>query len=349
MRRRHLLVAAVPWCARAVMAAPSPVRLAAAWDGPGGSRVGILEAGRGAWHVAAEIDVPTRAHGIVVEPEGTLLAVARRPGDWLLRWRPGGRAQWAWTDASRRFNGHVRRRGNRLYSSETDVETGEGRVVARDLRTFDVQAVWPTGGIDPHDLSFAPDGMLWVANGGIATLPDSGRRKLHLETMDSSLVCLDPAGGLRGQWRLRDRRLSLRHLAQHGGVVGIALQAEHDDAAERAQAPVLAIFDGKALQAMPSPPLAGYGGDIATTAAGFAVSVPRASGVALFDRSGAWRAHVALDQACALASAGAALYAGGLHAALTLRAGATAMRSVPALKLDNHWQAQPGAEAGFDD
>ena len=50
--------------------------------------------------------------------------------------------------------------------------------------------------------------------------------------MNSSLVRLDgDTGALLGRWRLHDPRLRLRHLAGHPGrkVLGIALQAEHDD------------------------------------------------------------------------------------------------------------------------
>jgi hypothetical protein len=341
MRRRDLLVAGMPWFSPA-SAATGPVRLAAAWDSAQGSRVGVIESTAGAWRVAADVEVPTRAHGVIIEPEGTLLAVARRPGDWMLRWRPGGRPLWAWNDSTRYFNGHVRRRGDRLCTTETDVETGHGKVVVRDARSLQVQAVWSSEGTDPHDMLFAQDGTLWVANGGIETRPETGRAKRNLQQMDSSLVRLGSAGSLLGHWRLDDRRLSLRHLTRVDGRVGIALQAEHDDPAQRAQAPVLALFDGKQLKAMASPPLAGYGGDIAATAAGFAVSVPRAGGIALFDKRGQWLERLALDEACALAVGGAALYAGGRPSAMTVRDGIVARITVPSLKLDNHWQADAG-------
>jgi uncharacterized protein len=337
VRRRDVLVAALPWFPAAA-AARASIRLAAAWDGPRGSRVGLLHATGSAWQAAAEIEVPTRAHGVIVEPEGTLLAVARRPGDWLLRWRPRGRARWAWSDPARHFNGHVRRRGGLLYTTETDLETGQGRVVVRDAGTFEAHAVWRSFGVDPHDLLFGADGSLWVANGGIETQPETGRAKLRLEQMDSSLVRLDPSGRLLGQWRLDDPRLSLRHLAEREGMLGIALQAEHDDAARRAQAPVLALLDGKRLRAAMSPPVAGYGGDIAATSAGFAVSVPREGGIALFDRRGGWLERVPLDQACALAVSGGVLYAGGADAALALEAGSSAKGSLQPLRLDNHWR-----------
>jgi hypothetical protein len=338
VRRRDLLVASVPWFPAAAHAR-APARLAAAWEGPNGRRIGVLEVAPAACRIVAEIEVPTRAHGICIEPEGTLLAVARRPGDWLLRWRPGGAARWAWNDPVRHFNGHVRRRGQLLYTTETDLESGQGRVVVRHARSLAVQAVWATGGIDPHDLLFAPDGSLWVANGGIATRPETGRLKLDLSTMDSSLVRLDAATGkLAGQWRVDDRRLSLRHLALRDGMLGIAMQAQHDDPAQRAQAPVLALFDGNTLRTAASPPLAGYGGDIAATNAGFVVSAPRQGGLELFDGRGRRTGHVPLDQACALVVAGPTLYAGGGDFALVMGPQSSTKTRIR-LKLDNHWQA----------
>jgi len=77
------------------------------------------------------------------------------------------------------------------------------------------------------------------------------------------------------------------------------------------------------------------------TGAGFAVSCPRAHGVAIFSASGSWRGFVPLDEACALAASPARLWAGGRLAALDLSSGeyeAPALR-LPAIWLDNHWIA----------
>jgi len=342
LQRRHLLLAlaTLPLPAHAT----ASTRLAAAWDTPQGAQVGVLLREAGAWRVAAAIDVPTRAHGVIVEPDGALLAVARRPGDWLLRWRVGRPAQWHWSEGLRHFNGHARRHGALLYTTETDLESGEGRVAVRDARTLAVQALWPTRGADPHDLRFAGDGSLWVANGGLDTRPETGRTKHHLDRMDSSLVRLDARSGrLLGQWRLADARLSLRHLALHGARVGIALQAQHDDPAARAAAPVLAYFDGDRLRACDAaPPLAGYGGDIAATAAGFVVSVPRAGGLALFGHDGRWRRHVALEDACALTVHGARVLAAGRHRFIALGGNGQHAADALPLRVDNHWQAMAG-------
>jgi hypothetical protein len=287
--------------------------------------------------------VPTRAHALLREPGGTLLAVARRPGDWLLRWDQAGHAlAWRWIEPRRAFTGHVVSDGRTLYISETDLDTGAGLIGARDAGTLEKRAEWPTHGIDPHQLVLDADGHLLVANGGVPTRPETGRMKLDLERMDSSLVRLDAGSGeLLGQWRLADRRLSLRHLAWNGAILGIALQAEHDDAQAKSRAPVLALFDGRGLRAVAAPePLAGYGGSIVPLGAGFAVSCPRRQGVAIYGAEG-FQTLVDLPEACPLALSQGRLWAGGRLRALALATDAdpTLAAGVPDIRLDNHWVA----------
>jgi hypothetical protein len=266
-RRQWLALAAL--AGRLVQAGLCSRHHAAASTGGGlggGARLPGRRAGaaRRALQVSAALDVPTRAHGVWAERGGTLLAVARRPGDWLLRWRPegegGGKAiAWGWAEPDRAFNGHVIASpdGKTLYTTETNLETGQGLIGLRDAGTLEKTGEWPTHGMDPHELLLDGDGSLVVANGGIPALPETGRLKIHMNRMDASLVRLDTRNGaLLGQWRLADKRLSLRHMAwglapAAGGprALGIALQAEHDDiAAKIAAAPVLALFDGQKLR-----------------------------------------------------------------------------------------------------
>lgn len=330
-----------------VAAAAATPSLAAAWALAQGQQVGLLAAQGGLLAVRAALDVPTRAHGLLVEANGAVLAVARRPGDWLLRWHPATHeAQWAWIEPDRAYNGHVvaSADGRRLYTTETHLATGAGLIGVRDAVSLEKQAEWPTHGMDPHELLLDKDGSLIVANGGIPTLPETGRIKVGLERMDPSLVRLHTgSGALLGQWRLPDPRLSLRHMAGGPGrTLGIALQAEHEQAAQRTAAPVFALFDGQALRTATAPqPLAGYGGAIAHANGLFAVSCPRAQGVALYDSAGRWQGLVPLAQACALASTPAgALWAGGSVVARSL-ADAAQLAVAPTLRLDNHWLHYP--------
>lgn len=318
------------------------VRLAASWQAGAGHQVGLLVAGAETLSIEAALDVPTRAHALSLEPEGSVVAVARRPGDWLLRWHPDGREpQWGWIEADRAFNGHavVSADGRRLYTTETDLGSGDGLIGVRDRSTLEKLDEWPTHGADPHELLLDARGDLIVANGGVRTRPETGRAKLQLDRMDSSLVRLAASGGaLRGQWRLDDRRLSLRHLAWAGRTLAIAMQAEHDDVAARAAAPVLALWDGNAIRVAEAAdvPLLGYGGDVACTEAGVAVSCPRADCVAVWGADGSWRHRVTLREACALAGEGGQLWAGGVARALQAPPGRA--RATPAgIRLDNHW------------
>jgi hypothetical protein len=340
--RRNVIGFALAAAAGPVIARTAATTLCVSYDNAGQSHVALIQAraGRPSADVLATVPVPTRAHGLLYLPDRSVLAVARRPGDWLLHWQPPQRRHTLhWNDAARRFNGHIALHDNHVFTTETGLADGQGRIVVRDARTLRERAVWPTHGRDPHDLAFdATHGRLWVANGGITTDPATGRTK-DVSAMDSSLVCLDArSGALQGQWRLDDARLSLRHLALHAdGTIGIALQAEHDDAVTRAAAPVLALWQRGALRAIDGPPLAGYGGDIALLGDAFIVSAPRAGRVAGWSTDDGWRDAALLPQACALASTSAGAWCGGGDVLQAIATESTAAWAAPSgWRLDNH-------------
>lgn len=323
------------------------VRLGAAWNDPASHRIGILALQDGAMVPESSLEVPTRAHGLAFAADGSLFAVARRPGDWILRWRPGhADADWIWAEPGRAFNGHIAfsADGRRVFTSETDLDSGAGIIGVRDACTLAALAEWPSHGIDPHALLVEGD-MLMVANGGVPTRPETGRVKRGLERMDSSLVRLDAARGtLLGQWRLDDSRLSMRHLARNGSLLGIALQAEHDDPAARAAAPLLALFDGRGLSiASPQDTLAtqGYAGDIAPAGTGFVIGAPRGNLVTRWMPGAGWQTPIALAEGCAIAASnagGAPIWAAGRGAAMRLQGEEkTRMDLSSSIRVDNHW------------
>lgn len=311
MKRRTALLASLPlaWlpagAARAASAEgeTAPWRLATAWRVAGthaadtGDRVGIfgVDWAAGRLQLQAELAIPSRAHGLLALPDGGFMAVAARPGRWLLRCDAQGAEvrRWSMDDdtPARSFDGHLEASadGAWLYTVETDPATGAGWISVRDARSLQRVAQFSSGGIDPHQLLLTEDGGLVVANGGIVR--DSRGRKIALEKMDSSLVRLDARSGrLLGQWRLPDSRLSLRHIAwSHADrpLLGIALQAEHDLAEQRAEAPLLALWDGHAL----SLPTAdnrggGYAGDIAAAPGGGFVLSAQKQGLGLWWQPG---------------------------------------------------------------
>lgn len=275
----------------------------AAWHQDGsatqtaGEFVGLFELD---WQAAqvrirSTLAVPTRTHGLLVQPDGGFVAVAVRPGSWIVRCDAQGQAvQWLRMDSEpegRTLDGHVcaSADGQWLYTAETSARSGQGWVSVRDSQTLRKVAQWRTFGVEPHQLLLDATGNLMVANGGI--LRAEGDKKRDLQLMDSSLVRMNPTTGERlGQWRLKDQRLGIRHMAWSQPVVtpgssqpaarpllGIALQNEHDDLIRRRASPVLAVWDGDTLQTpAQGHDGAGYSGDIvASPDGGFVLSCLR--------------------------------------------------------------------------
>ncbi|MBI5722171.1 MAG: DUF1513 domain-containing protein [Burkholderiales bacterium] len=342
-------------------------------------RVGVLEIHWAAARirVAAENPVAGRAHGLLALADGGFLAVANRPGRWLLRCDARGQVQQRLAIDSERplrtFNGHVETSaaggaggtGDWLYTTETDPETGAGWISVRDARTLSRVAQFVAGGRDPHQLLRARDGSLLVAIGGIVR--DREGHKIEAGRMAPSLARLAPAQGIvLGQWQLDDPRLSIRHLAWaragarpagdevsgdlsddigDAPLLGLALQAEHEQEDRRRNAPALAVWDGESLHiATADAGAAGYAGDIAAgPGGGFVISAQKA-------RRGLWwhpsrperlTPVAELTEPCALATVdggAGVLISAGRGAARWHAREAPAMLPWPvALAPDNHW------------
>ena len=169
-----------------------------------------------------DVTLPGRGHGFAVQPTtGRVVVFARRPGDWALVLNTATGAVLRRLDASpgRHFYGHgaFSPDGAWLYTSENRFEDGAGVIGVWDaaVRWRRVRE-WSSHGVGPHEIGVLERGArLAVANGGIRTHPDTGRAKLNLDTMHSSLAVLDTAGGrlIRSvSFGARLRRLSIRHL-----------------------------------------------------------------------------------------------------------------------------------------
>lgn len=308
----------------------------------------------------AAVAVPSRAHGLAALPDGGFVAVANRPGRWLARLDAQAQMQTllATPDAVRTFEGHltVSADGQWLYTTETDPRSGQGWVTVRDLRTLQTVSEFRTGGSEPHQLLLDASGALVVANGGVLRAP--GDRKIELHRMDSSLTRIRPENGERlGQWRLADRRLGLRHMAWNAPVegatpvLGIVMQNEHEDALQRRQSPLLALWDGTQLQVPAAQGLGdGYAGDIVPTRdGGFLISSQRAGVVVQWSpqQSDTTRVVAQLkDPGALVALLGAQAAAPGAEVLMAAQSTAGRWSSREAggllawpqgLQVDNHW------------
>ncbi|MBM96840.1 MAG: hypothetical protein CMI09_13465 [Oceanospirillaceae bacterium] len=184
-----------------------------------------------------------RGHGAASDPVNPrrLVMFARRPG-WHGLWvdvTDPDRIQTFEAAPGCFMHGHgcFSADGQWVFSTESEIESGVGKVVVRDSQTLAVERVFDSGGIGPHDLALMPNGQhLVVANGGLLTHPDTGRKVLNLDSMRSTLSYLDiESGQMVEELTLPYPKASIRHLdVAPNGTVAVATQLQreamrHDD------------------------------------------------------------------------------------------------------------------------
>jgi hypothetical protein len=330
-------------------------RVLAAWNDQTGYRAGILAITADSCQIQDSVPLPTRAHGLTLLPNGEIMVVARRPGDWVLRWQPGQSDatpapshQLYWAEPNRQFNGHLvlHPNGQQLLSTETDSVTDQGLIGIRDRQSLRLLGQWPSGGRDPHQLMLNPAGThLWVANGGISSRPETGRSRLANTRLDSSVCEISLATGqIERQWVLQDPWLSQRHFSYHPAsqTLGVALQAEHPIAKDRLAAPVLAIIQtsegltGSIKTGHVVHDMLGYGGDICADGSGFWVSSPKGSRLTHYGLDGRATRALNLHKVCALSRQGSTVLAAGRQLAGRIQEKGLQELASP-LQADNHW------------
>jgi uncharacterized protein len=178
-----------------------------------------------------EVAMPGRGHDLAINPvTGVCVVFARRPGKFAIAFGSyqGGEPIGFATPAGHHFYGHgvFSHDGRLLYTTENALETGEGVIGIWSVKDgYKRVGSFPSFGIGPHDLNLVHGGRtLVIANGGIATHPDTGRRPLNLATMEPSLCYVDARSGALVEQHFLPAALhrnSIRHLdvARNGTVV----------------------------------------------------------------------------------------------------------------------------------
>ncbi|MCB5173598.1 DUF1513 domain-containing protein [Microvirga lenta] len=245
--------------------------------------------------------LPSRGHDITLRPGGRELVVfARRPGNWLAVLDPGSGHVRKVVPAApdRHFYGHgtFSPDGRLLFATENRIVTGEGIVGIYDADAGYARiGEMATNGPGPHDLAFLPGGeRLVIANGGVRTHPDSGRKALNEGALEPSLALLRAGTGeVESVVELgRDlRNLSIRHLAcapDGETVFGCQFKGDPLDIV-----PLVGILTARGetiLLDMPEDDLASmanYVGSVSLDRSGelIAATSPRGNVVAIWDRA----------------------------------------------------------------
>ena len=149
--------------------------------------------------------------------------------------------------------------GRVLFTTEGAANSTTGQIVVRDTETYKVLAEWSSHGVGPHEIRLLPGGrILVVANGGIYTQPESGRKSLNLPTMRSSLSYIDATNGtLIDDYRIAEAKSSIRHLdVAANGTVAFAIQLQREAAGHNETVPLAGVHragEGITLFDQPAP------------------------------------------------------------------------------------------------
>jgi len=147
------------------------------------------------------------------------LAIARRPGTELYQVdvERGFLLNKVVASANRHFFGHAcRNKDGKVLVPQNHLDKKAASIAVYDpADTWRLLEEIPLPGVGPHQIECLSDGKtLAVAMGGIHTHPNTGRRKLNIDTMQSSLLYIDSNDSkVLAEYYPEDPKLSLRHMA----------------------------------------------------------------------------------------------------------------------------------------
>jgi hypothetical protein len=259
--------------------------------------------------------LPARVHApVLMRDAGAALLVGRRPGTFAAvvdLEAPEEPARMFHPIAGHRFAGHAAIKGDTLFTTEIDAETGEGAAVPRDSSSFAPRERFAVG-IEPHDVLFARGGeVLVVAVGGIARAADVKGPAINAGRIESAILELDPRSGVvLKRHVLPDdmSTLSLRHmaLAPDGETIAFGMQ-DQDRTVVRRVMGILRV--GRGIDLLPSPEdegaLRSYIGSVAVDASGryVAATSPKGGLTGLWSLvDGRWLGGFKLADVCGLAA-----------------------------------------------
>lgn len=234
------------------------------------------------------LPLPARAHAPTLHPRlAQAVIFGRRPGRYAMVLNCGTGQLLAELDPPEGlfFCGHgtYDAEGARLYTTEAEAETGEGRIGVWDTTAqFRRVATLASGGRGPHEIILMPgNARIAIGNGSLENGPDGRPDPFEVSEMRPNLAYLDLASGEIAEVLELDadlRRNSIRHLAARpDGLLAFAMQWH---GADTEHPPLLGLHragDPRAdlLTAGPAaqPALKGYAGSVAFSGDGAHVAI----------------------------------------------------------------------------
>lgn len=265
----------------------------------------------------AHHDIPSRGHGFAVHPQlGYIAAIARRPADYcFVLDRSGNKIAEIHAQQDRHFYGHgvFALNGNYLFLTENDFGHARGVIGVYDASdNFARIGEYNSYGIGPHMIQLDKSGQqLIVANGGIETHPNTGRKKLNLDTMKPSLDFIDLKTGeliKKAQLASDYHKNSIRHFCvASDNTIYLGLQNEGDSNTAALLAKLTTTSDHIEKLTMPAfiaEQLDNYVGDICLDESGqyLSASSPYGNSLIFINTEDRQTSSYSMDDVCAVSA-----------------------------------------------
>lgn len=182
-------------------------------------------------------NISFRAHGSALDPNNShrVILFARRPGIKAVEvdLKKGTVKQAFNCEPGYHLFGHgcFSQDGSKLYTTESEYDTGTGKIIVRDVKSFKVLERFDSYGIGPHEIKRLPrSDILVVANGGLLTHPKTGKKNLNLSSMVSNLTYINANTGKRIESvSVSHKKASIRHIdVSDDGVVAMGFQVQRE-------------------------------------------------------------------------------------------------------------------------
>lgn len=199
--------------------------------------------------LASNLTSGFRGHGICQNPVNTnkVVMISRRPGTIALEVDLlSGESCEFHSPANHHMHGHAAfsHDGHFLFTTESDFRHGIGKIIVRESNHYTQVGEFLSHGIGPHEIRMMPDSdTLVVANGGLRTHPDSGRKVLNLDTMRSTLSYIDSHNGLlEEEHSVPEAKASIRHFdIAADGTIAFGMQIQRAAMASEDLVPLAGI------------------------------------------------------------------------------------------------------------
>ncbi|MBL4797130.1 MAG: DUF1513 domain-containing protein [Oleispira sp.] len=171
----------------------------------------------GKFSIISDFTVPNEVHLATLFPDQkSILVCSRKPGASLLKYSLSGNLM---AELKPLKNQHFEGHGifsideKYIYATASDFELKQGRMLKLNSQDLTLIKDYNSGGIGPHELVWQSDKLIAIANTGVLTHPESGRKILNLSSIQSNIVLFDSQQeDIIHQWQVPKQALSARHL-----------------------------------------------------------------------------------------------------------------------------------------